>query len=69
VIRLVKNNLKAIRMQEYMLNQKDFAAFLEISPGQYNRYEKGLATPTLDIALRISNKLNRDISSIFCLIT
>jgi DNA-binding XRE family transcriptional regulator len=65
---MIKNKLKEIRMKEYMLNQKEFAEKLEIAQGQYNRYEKELAAPTLEIALRISYKLNKDIRDIFSLV-
>lgn len=55
------NRLKEIRMREYMLTQKDFAAMLEIRPNQYNRYEKDVNTPSVEIALRIAQKLYKTI--------
>ena len=55
------NRLKEIRMREHMMNQKDFAAMLGISPNQYNRYEKNVNVPSVEIALRIAQKLNKTI--------
>jgi len=61
------NRLKEIRMKEYMLSQKDFAAMLEIRPNQYNRYEKDVNTPSVEIALKIAQKLNKKIEDIWYL--
>jgi DNA-binding XRE family transcriptional regulator len=63
---MIKNRLKEIRMKEYMLNQKDFAEFLGIDFRQYNRYEH-IIQPSLEIALKIANKLNKDVKDIFYL--
>ena len=38
---MIINNLKKIRMQEYMLNKRDFAKKLDIAEQQYSRYENG----------------------------
>ncbi len=65
---MVRNKLKEIRMKEYMLNQKEFAEKLDIAQGQFNRYEKELAVPTLEVALKIAYKLNKDVKDIFCLV-
>ncbi|NLY46812.1 MAG: helix-turn-helix domain-containing protein [Tissierella sp.] len=63
---MVKNRLKEIRMREYMLNMKEFAKLLDINYVQYIGYEKG-TVPYLEVALRISKKLNRSIDDIFYL--
>lgn len=64
---MVKNRLKEIRMKEYMMKQKDFAEFLQISVFQYNRYENQAMQPTLEIALKISEILNKNVMEIFYL--
>jgi putative transcriptional regulator len=60
----VVNNLKEIR-HDYRMNQTEFASFLEISIHQYNRYEKQAIQPSLEIALKISQKVNRPVNEIF----
>jgi putative transcriptional regulator len=63
---MIVNRLKQIRMKEYMQTQTEFAEMLEISIYQYNRYEHDI-NPSLEIALKIANKLNRDVKEIFSL--
>ncbi|AND39587.1 helix-turn-helix transcriptional regulator [Cytobacillus oceanisediminis] len=60
----VKNTLKEYRHDNRM-NQTEFAAFLGISHDQYNRYERNKRQPTLEIALKISDKLGRPVNDIF----
>jgi len=62
---MLKSNLKKIRMQEFMMNCKEFAAFLAISESQYHKYEKMIVQPVLETALQISMKLNRSIHEIW----
>lgn len=62
----VKNRLKEIRMREYLMNMTEFAKFLEINYFQYVKYEKG-TVPYLEVALRISDKLNKPVNDIFYL--
>ncbi|NBI05751.1 helix-turn-helix transcriptional regulator [Senegalia massiliensis] len=57
----VKNRLGEIRLQKGYKFQKDFAEFLELSQYQYNRYERNERQPSLEIALKISDKLNIDV--------
>lgn len=64
----VKNNLKEIRMKEHMIdNQKEFAKLLEVNYRQYNRYETDGVVPSLEIALKIAKKLNKNVKDIFYL--
>ncbi len=63
---MVQNRLKEIRMKEYMMNQKEFASFLEIDFRQYNRYEHSIQ-PSLEVALKMAFKLNKDVKKIFYL--
>ncbi|MBS4538232.1 helix-turn-helix transcriptional regulator [Clostridium sp. D2Q-11] len=60
----VKNRLEEIRLQKGYKFQKDFAEFLELSQYQYNRYERNERQPSLEILLKISDKLNMDIKDI-----
>lgn len=62
----VKNTLKELRHDRRM-NQTEFAEFLQISVHQYNRYEKGVRQPTLEIALQISEKVKQPVNEIFYL--
>ena len=61
----MKNKLKNIRMQEFMMTKRDFAKFLGILEQQYLRYENGLANPSLEVAILISIKLNRTVNDIW----
>lgn len=60
----VHNRLKSYR-HKFEMNQTEFAAFLGISHDQYNRYERNKRQPTLEIALKISDKLGRPVNDIF----
>ncbi|WP_427036613.1 helix-turn-helix transcriptional regulator [Cytobacillus pseudoceanisediminis] len=62
----VQNNLKDLR-HDHRMNQTEFADFLQVSVHQYNRYEKGVRQPTLEIALQISEKVRRPVNDIFYL--
>lgn len=64
---MVKNNLKEIRMREFMLSQKEFANKLNISVKVYWSWENEKSSPTLERALEIANKLNKDIKDIWYL--
>ncbi len=62
---MIINNLKKIRMQEYMLNKRDFAKKLDIAEQQYSRYENGQTNPSLEIAMKISHILQKKIEEIW----
>lgn len=68
VIRLmaVHNRLKTLR-HKYEMNQTEFAALIGIAHDQYNRYERNKRQPTLEIALKISEKLGMPVNDIFFL--
>ena len=55
----IKNKLLDIRLEMGYKFQKDFAEFLGISPCQYNRYEKNVSQPSVEILYNISKKINR----------
>jgi len=62
---MVKNNLKEIRMKEYLKNKREFAKMLGISEPQYNRYENGVNQPPLETALLIAEKLGKSCDEIW----
>ena len=62
---MLKNHLKEIRMKEFMLSRREFAAFINISERQYCRYERMEAQPTLESAFNIAQKLNKKIDEIW----
>ena len=47
------------------LTQEDVASFAGISRSHYALIESGKRTPSLDVAFKISERLNCDISDIF----
>ncbi|WP_252254166.1 helix-turn-helix domain-containing protein [Clostridium sp. ZBS12] len=63
----VKNKLKEIRMREYMMNQKNFANNLGVPVKVYWSWENEKSSPTLERALEIAEKLNKDIKDIWYL--
>lgn len=64
---MVKNKLKEIRMKEYMMSQKDFATFLDVQVKVYWSWENNKSKPTLEKALEVANKLNKNIMDIWYL--
>ncbi|ABS42777.1 helix-turn-helix domain-containing protein [Clostridium botulinum] len=64
---VVKNNLKKIRMQEYLMAPGEFAKFLNVDIKNYSSWERGRSKPTLDKALKMSEKLNKDVKEIWYL--
>jgi DNA-binding XRE family transcriptional regulator len=64
---MFKNKLKSYRYKQEM-NQVEFAAFLGVSQSHYNRWENQKLQPTLEMALRISAKLNCTVNELFELV-
>ena len=62
---MLKNNLKTIRMGEFFLSKRDFSKKLDIAEQQYLRYESGQSNPSLEIAIKISIKLNKHVDDIW----
>lgn len=62
---MLKNNLKTIRMGEFYLTKREFSKKLDIAEQQYLRYESGQSNPSLEIAIKISTKLQRHIEDIW----
>lgn len=64
---MVKNRLKEIRMREYMMEPKEFAEYLSINTKTYYSWEREAAGPTLEKALEVAKKLNKQIEQIWYL--
>lgn len=64
---MVKNKLREIRMREYLMEQKEFAEYLNVALTTYFGWEKGTSRPNLEKALEIADKLNKDIKEIWYL--
>ena len=64
---MVKNRLREIRMREYLMEQKEFAAFLGVGLTTYFNWEKGTSKPPLEKAIEIANKLDKDVREIWYL--
>jgi putative transcriptional regulator len=62
---VVKNYLKQIRHEMQIDHQEEMASLLGVAQGQYSRFENQKAQPTLETALRISEKLKRSVNEIF----
>lgn len=61
----IKNRLKEIRMKEYMLNQKEFAALIDVLPDNYSRLENNKTQVSLERAIIIAKKLNKSVEDVF----
>lgn len=64
---MLKNKLKEIRMREYLIEQYEFAKFLDVAKTTYCNWENGTSTPKLEKAIEIANKLNKDVKEIWYL--
>lgn len=62
---MVKNRLKEIRHELYIDTQVEMAELLDIRPEQYNRYERQITQPSLEVALQIASKLKKPVEYIF----
>ncbi|NRT76266.1 helix-turn-helix domain-containing protein [Clostridium beijerinckii] len=60
----VKNKLLEIRLQLGYKKQKDFADYIGVSQVSYNKWENNSNQPSLEMVLKISNKLNLKIDEI-----
>ncbi|MBU3103015.1 helix-turn-helix transcriptional regulator [Clostridium gasigenes] len=63
----IRNKLKEIRMRDYLMDPEDFAKLIDVNIKSYYSYEKGSSRPTLEKALEIAKKLNKNIEEIWCL--
>ncbi|MBU3131615.1 helix-turn-helix domain-containing protein [Clostridium gasigenes] len=63
----IRNKLKEIRMRDYLMDPEDFAKSIDVNIKSYYSYEKGSSRPTLEKALEIAKKLNKNIEEIWYL--
>ncbi|MBB6715966.1 helix-turn-helix transcriptional regulator [Clostridium gasigenes] len=63
----IENKLKEIRMRDYLMDPEDFAKLIDVNIKSYYSYEKGSSRPTLEKALEIAKKLNKNIEEIWYL--
>lgn len=61
----LKNNLKSVRMKEYMLGSQEFAEKLGVPRSTYSQWENGISNPTLIKAIEIAGKLNKRVEEIW----
>lgn len=61
----MKNKLKEIRMKEYLMDPGEFAKLLGISNKVYWSWENDKSRPTLEKALEVAYKLNKDVKDIW----
>lgn len=62
---MVKNRLKEVRMKEYMMEQSEFAKYLGVTNKVYWSWENDKSRPTLEKALEIALKLNKNVNDIW----
>ena len=57
---MVKNKFLELRLSLGYQFQKDFAEYLEVGQYQYNRYERNVNQPSLEVIIKIcgTDKLN-----------
>lgn len=61
----IKNNLKEIRLKEYMMDSKtEFAKLLGVGLHTYSNWENG-TLPNLKTALDVARKLNKKVEEIW----
>lgn len=61
----LKNNLKEIRMKEYMMSSSEFCKMLEVPISTYSQWENGSNNPPLIKAIAIAKKLNKEVTKIW----
>lgn len=61
----LKNNLKEIRMREYMLSSSEMAKLLEVPLTVYSGWETNSSRPKLEKAFEVAKKLNRKVDDIW----
>jgi putative transcriptional regulator len=62
---MVKNRLKVIRMQEYMMSQKEFCEVIGINTRTYSPLESNKVQGNIETILKIAKNLNRTIEDIW----
>ncbi|MBY6907521.1 helix-turn-helix transcriptional regulator [Clostridium botulinum] len=54
-------------MKEYLMNQTEFASMLGFDLKTVSNWERGISTPTLERAIKVSEKLNKKVNDIWYL--
>lgn len=62
---MVKSKLREIRMREFLMAPGEFAKYLDIPIQTYSGWENNHSRPTLEKALDIADKLNKDVKEIW----
>lgn len=62
---MIKNNLKEIRMTEYMLNLSEMAVKLGVPISTYSQWEKNNTKPNLELALQVALMLDKKVDEIW----
>lgn len=62
---MIKNRLKQIRHELYIDSQVEMAKLLDLRQEQYCRYENQKPQPTLEAAMKIAQKLGKQVEDIF----
>ncbi|EGT4144077.1 helix-turn-helix transcriptional regulator [Clostridium perfringens] len=63
----VNNKLREIRMREFLMEIREFADKLGVNLKTYSNWEKNRSKPPLEEALKIAEKLERNIEDIWYL--
>lgn len=61
----MKNRLLEIRLNMGYKNQQDFADYLAVGRSNYNLIENNKKQVTLEMAMRIAQKVNKHVEDIF----
>lgn len=61
------NKLREIRMREFLMDSGEFALKLGVNPKTYSNWEKNRSRPQLEEALKVAEKLERNIEDIWFL--
>lgn len=61
----IKSKLKEIRMKEFLMSPGEFAEFLGVDNKIYSSWERERSRPKLEVALKVANKLKRDVKDIW----
>lgn len=64
---VVKNRLKEIRMREYLMEPQEFAKLIDVNYKTYYSWERGVAGPSLETALNIAKRLNKNVEDVWYL--
>lgn len=64
-MRMIKNQLKEIRMKEFMMDPGEFTNYIGTDIKNYSNWENNRSRPKLELAIMIAQKLNRNVEDIW----